>query len=270
MNDNTIKYDTIQYDKHFLKQVIFRADFTEFLSNEDLEAIIDKQTKNFILKSFPNTTLERDIKINTLRITENTSPNEHPTIDAQTKNGLVKEFRTNNSNNSLKISNGFFILDYQSYINFEDMYQALKDIIKSLFSHNLITVCRSGLRYVNFFDSSEILIRKNYFAKPIAALLDSSHIKCDGDLPPNQSFSLFEYIKDDFKINFRFGIVKNNKLLNSSKNVNFVLDYDCFTNVVFQKPDEIIQSIIDKHHYIQVLFENSITDSLRRIMSNDK
>lgn len=74
-----------------------------------------------------------------------------------------------------------------------------------------------------------------------------------------------EYRVDEMTMNFRYGMF-NPEYPNYLKKNDFALDYDFFSDNVIDSVDEIFQ-VIDRGHYeIQVLFEHSITDSLREVM----
>lgn len=125
-----------------------------------------------------------------------------------------------------------------------------------------------GIRYINIFDTDKIKIRKNYFQTEIAGALSKKTQELDNELKMIRSMHLSEYKFQNMHLNFRYGMF-NPDYPNSIKKDNFALDYDCFIQEAISSSAEIMQGITDGHAIIQKMFENSITDSLRKVMYNE-
>jgi uncharacterized protein (TIGR04255 family) len=258
-------YNEIKYARNFIKQVICRIDFLEFLTNE---SITNPDVIRCIRTAFPVTTMQQIMKFNNIGIVENTTPNAPPSAFVQSQDGIQQEFFTHDQKNKLVISNAFFLTEFTSYSTFEEMCDTFTEVLKMLFSKTKLTASRTGLRYVNIFSPEEISIKKTHLAAGISSALDAPKIKCDGGIAPIRSLSLSEYRKENMNINFRFGLFNKN-YPNPSKGSDFVLDYDCFTLDPLTDYTDVIKAITEAHANMQVLFENSISDSLRRILRNE-
>ena len=69
-------------------------------------------------------------------------------------------------------------------------------------------------------------------------------------------------------LNFRYGLFNPqhpNKLLDKS----FALDYDCYTEEPIEVADSMLRCVEKGHDAIQMLFESSITETLRKEMRNE-
>ena len=77
-----------------------------------------------------------------------------------------------------------------------------------------------------------------------------------------------EYQVDNMLLNFRFGMF-NPDYPNPLDKESFALDYDCFITEPIDSTDEVLRTIRTGHDAIQELFEQSITDSLRKVLTND-
>lgn len=260
-----MNFSEIKYKKNFIKQVICRVDFLEFIPNE---IITTTDVVRRIREAFPVTKMQQTIKFSNIGIVESTSPNAPPSVTSKSQDGIQLEYLTHDSKNRLSISNRFIFVDFSSYSTFEEMRDKFLGVIKELFSKVRLTTSRSGLRYINIFSPEELAIKKTHLARSIAGTLDASQIRCDGCNAPIRSISLSEYRKDNMIINFRFGLF-NKYYPNPPKGNDFVLDFDCFTLDTMQDYTDLVKAITDAHTNIQALFENSISETLRRIMRNE-
>ena len=76
-----------------------------------------------------------------------------------------------------------------------------------------------------------------------------------------------EYQVGDMRLNFRYGMF-NPQYPNAMRLASFALDYDCYCDNLISGNEELLSHIKAGHDAIQSLFEKSITDSLRSLMSN--
>ena len=77
-----------------------------------------------------------------------------------------------------------------------------------------------------------------------------------------------EYNANGMRLNFRFGMF-NPDYPKTLKKDNFALDYDCYYDEPISSSDEVLRYIQIGHDAIQTLFENSITESLRKVYNNE-
>ena len=77
--------------------------------------------------------------------------------------------------------------------------------------------------------------------------------------------AMSEYLIEDMQLNFRFGMFNPQYPQIIRKN-DYVLDYDCFIDEAITGYESIIDHITTGHDNIQRLFEDSITDQLRKVM----
>jgi len=259
-----MKYDEIRYGKNFIKQVVCRFDFLDFFPND---ALTSPDITVAIRKAFQVPKMPQVVKHSRIGVVENTSPITPPSVSAQAQEGILLEFTTSDAKNKLIISDTSLVLDFSNYSTFEEMLETFCEVLRILYKREKFTVLRTGLRYINILEPPEIIIRKTYLAKALAYALDAPLLKTGDNVPPIRSFSLNEYRTDRLNTRFRYGLYNKNNLI-LSKDVGFVLDYDCFTLEPIQEFDSAMNVIKEAHINVQTLFENSITDALREIMRN--
>ncbi len=163
------------------------------------------------------------------------------------------------------LSNKFIIFEINNYVRFEVHRQWFQSILLALFQRNRISATRTGIRYINIFDTSRIKLQKKYFTSEVASSLQVKLVEEENRPRLIRSMHMAEYRIDEMTMNFRYGMF-NPEYPNFLKKNDFALDFDFFSNDIIDSADGIFH-VIDKGHYeIQVLFERSITDSLREVM----
>lgn len=133
---------------------------------------------------------------------------------------------------------------------------------------NRVTAIRTGIRYINLFDSEKIKLQKNFFASDIAATLVTKLPNDEHEMSLIRSMHMSEYRLPSMTLNFRYGMF-NPEYPNALRKNNFALDYDCFTTDQLESADEILRNLENGHQAIQYLFENAITDAMRKVMNGD-
>lgn len=136
----------------------------------------------------------------------------------------------------------------------------------ALFQKNRISATRTGIRYINIFDTSRIKLQKNFFTPEVASSLHIKLVKEENRPRLIRSMQMAEYRIDEMTMNFRYGMF-NPEYPNFLKKNDFVLDFDFFSNEVIESSGEILQVLDKGHNEIQYLFEESITNSLREVMN---
>lgn len=136
----------------------------------------------------------------------------------------------------------------------------------ALFQKNRISATRTGIRYINIFDTSRIKLQKNFFTSEVASSLHINLVEEENMPRLIRSMHMAEYRIDEMTMNFRYGMF-NPEYPNFLKKNDFVLDFDFFSNEIIDSSDLILQLLHKGHDEIQSLFEQSITDSLREVMA---
>ena len=77
-----------------------------------------------------------------------------------------------------------------------------------------------------------------------------------------------EYQVKDMRLNFRYGMF-NPEYPSPMRSAKFVLDFDCYCDSLLSGCDAIMAHIDDGHDSIQYLFENAISDNLRKAMNDE-
>ena len=260
-----MEYQNICYQNSFLSQVIVRLDFMEILQNS--KVFYDDFEKN-VVKSFPKKGKDRLIKLNEINLMINVKEPNESAASSEIVAGLQKEYFDKNMRNKFIVSNRFILFEINTYTSFEELFEIISDIVPGFMARTNVTIQRMGIRYINIFEPEKIKIRKNYFEAEVASSLSKKTQDLDKELIMIRSMHLAEYSFQNMHLNFRYGMF-NPEYPNLLKNDNFVLDYDCFIQEAISSPAEIMQGITNGHTIIQKMFENSITDSLRKVMCNE-
>lgn len=256
-----LDYSSICYRNSFLNQVIVRIDFVQFIQTN---MVFDESIEKEILKIFPRRGKDQIIRFNSINVVFDQKNNGLPNANGEIMEGIQREYFTNDYRNKLILSNKFIVFEINQYTCFEDHMKWFQSILFALFQKNKVSANRTGVRYINIFDSSKIKLQKNYFVSEIASSL---YVKINEEQTPCliRSMHMDEYRVDGMTMNFRYGMF-NPEYPNPLKKNDFALDIDFFSNEIIDSVDEILQVIDKGHCEIQVLFEQSITDSLREVM----
>ena len=256
-------YSTTCYRNSFLSQVIVRIDFLGFVQNSSaFEESIEKE----ILRIFPRRGKDQIIRFNSVNVVFNQNGTGVPNANGETIEGIQREYFTTDGTNKLILTNKFVIFEINKYSSFEDHKQWFQSILMAFFQKNRVSASRTGIRYINIFDSGKLKLQKKFFVPEIAASLK---VAVKEDSPQLiRSMHMSEYRIDEMTMNFRYGMF-NPEYPNVLKKNNFALDYDFFSNDVIDSADGIIRVLDKGHQEIQTMFEKSITDSLREVMNNE-
>lgn len=258
-----MNYKAIKYTNSLISQVICRIDFLDIMTNGDIfdVSVISEITKNFTRKE-----MDQVIRFNFVNVTDSNDRAES-TLSNKTITGIQQTYTTPDGENKIILSNKFLVAEFNNYVSFEDLSEKIKSIITAIYRKNKITSERIGLRFVNMFDAEKMRVLKKWFIPQIANALSPIIDPHNNELIPIRSMHLAEYRSESLIINFRFGLY-NKAYPNKITSDDFVLDFDCFTNEGYQSSRDILNCIETSHDRIQYLFENSITDALRKVMDN--
>ena len=246
--------DTICYTKNFLKEVIFKIDFSPILkiNTEEPAAFQEKIKQPFEI-----------LEITQIQEFETTFSADSP---SGTKINSYPQYNFFNKNKTIKItltSSSLIIQDfkYDRYSLFESFTTNVVNEFCKLYKP--INVKRIGLRFLNeiIFEAGNPFEWSNYIAKPLVAAIENF-------FEPKQEISRSigqTYLnKSDHTLKFTYGLHNKNSFPAQVSRKQLILDYDCFTQTV---DEGSILSFLDVfHNEIQSLFEKSITNELRTIM----
>jgi uncharacterized protein (TIGR04255 family) len=251
-----MELEKICYAKTCINQVILRIDFLEFIDNN---IVFDSEVTKKTLSIFNKMGLKQIIRYQTMNFVSE----KNKTISEQTfTEGFQQEF-INADGNKIILSNKFIILEINMYKTYEDTLELFLPILKALFEKKQLTSLRTGIRYINIFNENQIKPQKKYFISSISPFINTKH-KNNNCI---RSIGINEYTIGDMHLNFRYGIY-NPKYPHPIKKTDFILDYDCFCDEAVTGYEEICNHLNKGHNEIQRLFEESITDQLRKVMQN--
>lgn len=261
-----MEHSAIKYRKTFLDQVIIRIDFHEtILHNDD---IFTTEFERTILDSYPKREKDRIIRFNSVNVVIDTKNQGELNTKNETFDGIQKEYLSIDGKNKVIISNQFIVFEINQYSSFGEHLECIRRILSAFFMKNKVTTARTGIRYINLYKSDEIKLQKNFFSAEVAAsLIPRKNVDSTPDeLVLVRSMNLSEYLLDSgTRLNFRYGMYNPDYPTALKKN-DFALDFDCFSNDSFSGSDDILRCIVEGHDAIQILFEQSITETLRKVM----
>lgn len=255
-----MSFDHICYKNPCLAQVIIRVDFLEFITSE---TIFSENVLKVILTSFPIAGMRQIVKFNDVNVVIN---EVNATAQTTSQEGFQQEF-LDSQNNKMKVSNKFVILEINKYESFEKTIQTFSPVLKSIIGILPINSVRTGIRYINIIENGSIRLTKNLFSSTISHLINNDLSQDNNGISCVRSMCLNEYRVKDMRLNFRYGMY-NPEYPSLMKTPNFVLDFDCYCDLLLTGYDSIISHIVEGHDSIQYLFEGAITDNLRKIMEN--
>lgn len=253
---NNINLDDICYKRSCLSQVIIRLDFLEYI---EANVLFGSDVEKEILNYFSKKGMQQIIRFQTMNVI---SEPKFTRSEQTTREGVQQEF-TSADGDKIIISNMFVIIEINNYTKFEDVLNMFVPMLKVLLQKKNLTAMRTGIRYINFFCDDRIKPQKRFFTQSVGSLLDVKQ----GSNNCVRSMAMNEYVVGDMRLNFRFGMY-NPQYPQLMSKPNYVLDYDCFCDVALAGFDEMIKHIKSGHDSIQKMFENSITDHLRKVMNN--
>ncbi len=250
-------YSKVFYKNSCLTQVIIRLDFREFI---DSPLLFNGDIEDVIIPNFPQKGMQRLIRLEMMNIVADPSGSR---TEKTTQDGIQQEFASID-NNKVILSNKFIVLEVNKYSKYENELSKLIVILKYIMAKTAVTATRTGIRYINLFTDEGIKPQKGYYNAPVNAFADIKASQADG-IHGIRTMALSEFIIDDMHLNFRFG-QPNNHYPQPIKKMSFVLDYDCYCEEPLTGLERIIEHLNKGHDSIQMLFETTITDKLRKVM----
>ncbi len=244
------------YTKNFLEDVIVKIDYPPILS------LLENAPSTFqekIASTFP--ILEPIIQQGIIIDTQSNVPN------AQKTTRTTWRFTSKDKTKTVEIDSEYLVIGvkkYTSYTEFKELVTSITAIFFELYPE--IVINRLGLRYVNKINIKdadlfnwENKIDSNLIA-PLAFIENKEVIRRSV-----QAFVLA--IDEDTNLTFRCGI-SNSVYPNKPVSKEYLLDYDCFTTIQFEKGEMLTK--LDKYNQIITdYFEQSIEEELRETMMQE-
>lgn len=243
----------IKYSKNFLKNVIFRVDFSPILRIKSSENISPFQ--ELIRQDYPKTEIKQLFTKNVTISKENDSVTS---VDFN-----QYEFKNVSRDRLVALSHTYLTVEFNKYETFNIFLNEIKKIyaaFEKCFENPDVT--RLGLRYIN-----EIKLESG---NPLNwdGIINDSLINCKnnvlikhGNLSRLISRSVFH--EEGKQINFQFGLF-NSEFPAPISRREFLLDFDCSSKEI--NSNQIIEKIEEFHDEIQKLYESSIGEKLRNIL----
>ena len=243
-----------KYQKNFLKQVIFRIDFTTTLKDTDTKRYKFQQS---IGKIFGMAEPPQKMRKFEATLSDTQSASRVQDFDTYS-------FFDDDKVKKLNLSPDALVLEYSKYVSFKDLFEALELALAGLTkAYGALRVKQTGLRYLNVIDIEE-------GGDPFEWTdLISDDLTRSFKFPPlnkelSRAMNTLELTKSDYKVIFRFGLW-NSEYPNRIAKKECILDYDCY-NDDEQEINQIATLAKTLHNEIVNLFEASIGDDLRGIM----
>jgi len=239
------------YSNNFLKNVIFRIDF---VNQVDMNSFIEKNI-NEIRKHYPFNSAVQS-KHDNIKLTEKT-------VEKETIEYTNQIFFNKDRTARIDINPTCLIIDYNKYVDFEPLYNDIEFIFDLLIKNTDITVGRTGLRYINIFENSDL--KSIEWGKYI-----KTNMLFDEDW---DGFNVLQHMSvanlkcDDCLIKVQYGLF-NGELPNDRVKDCYILDIDASS---FQMCDlNVVKSQIRNwNDNIRKVFENSITDEMRELLNGE-
>ena len=257
MSDNDL-YNKVCYKNNFLKQVIFRIDFNNTISEIDKTGLLNEDLSNLINQHFPLVEriegFEGGLKIDITKFT--------PELQ-NTQKVYRFQFYDSQRENSIIIDSKSITLVNVKYNSYEEYKQILLNIKDKFFEvYKDISIKRVGLRYINEIELLETSFFNwsKYLDKNIIGFINVAPNKSDIIRVINR----IEIKKENHNLSFQYGLA-NPDYPAKIKRKNFVIDLDAYSGTIAISDIDIYIDIF--HDSIQDVFEKSITDKLREVLN---
>lgn len=244
----------MQYEENYLKEVIFRIDFTKPLPQK--KQLVDKFYK-LVMHIFPNNKIVTHTMIQAQVINQKDGNKVTQSTQKVKNNRLSDE----NQEKILMLEPLTDInLKFNIYKNSTELNAIIGTIIDALIAvYGNIEIKRTGLRYINDISLSEgNTFDWGHFINPkLISNLDFPSEKND----LLRVLGIIELNRESHKVLFQYGMY-NPDYPNPVAQKVFVLDFDCYTTVPLDA-SEIKETIKILQKDEERLFERSIEDGLR-------
>lgn len=245
--------DKISYSKNFLKEVIFKIDYSPIvLISKEISSDFQEKMRQDLLS------LERQ------ELTQfSTTFEPSGTGKSETTKKPLYVFWNKEKSIKISLSEAFISFESPSYGNFESFKFMIENVYNNFYQYyKPLNITRIGLRYINQISIKEgnPFDLDNYIS-PVLTHTLSNFFNDKTELA--RAIHQFTLNKGEYVLLFTYGILNGFFPARISQK-EFLLDYDCSTNNVNEQ--NISQYLEDYHREIQLLFEKSIQDELRKLM----
>lgn len=244
------------YKNNFLKEVIFRLDFSEDIQLNFVDEFFNKTKLSFPLfeqKDGREAYINIDVK--------------NESINPKFKKTVLWLFHNKMKSKFLEITSKHLVLHYKKYKNYKELQKNIESIVLTFIkAYNIKVVKRIGLRYKNEIKLPEnnYLNWKNYINNNFLGTLEFSD---KNKKTVARLLTLLVLKEKEANINFQFGI-PNKNYPNAVNSKEFILDFDCYSNIPLNiEETNLIEKVNLYHEYIEELFELSITKKFRDLLN---
>ncbi|HSX07498.1 MAG TPA: TIGR04255 family protein [Candidatus Saccharimonadales bacterium] len=245
------------YKKNFLSSVVVRIDFDKI----DLSKINSylKKIQGVFAKYEQQSSYESELTIDV---------EEGMPISKQVNNQLQSWMLLNDEETKrAQISQKWLWIDYRKYKNSKELLADVEKVIDAFIDHfGIESVNRVGMLYSNVVktESNQKPTHWEDYINP--KLLAGIHFADENAFSISRNMGQIVKHAATNDLRFDYGIW-NRDFPNQVARKEFILQYDCYTNLAMDARDLKMSELIeDFNDQIESLFEASITDKLREIM----
>lgn len=247
------------YKKNFLDKVILRVDF------EEVPLINISKFIASVKAQFPKS--ERKLGYEN-EVTISFKGGDEP----QQIRREITIWKLNNKNDSkrIEIASRWITLEYDSYTDSNELLKDAREVVDTFIEDFEIKVAnRVGLRYVNLLKLNELNATdwSKYLNKKLLGMIDFS---LENKMKISRTTGQIVQHDETRDLTFNFGLW-NSDYPNVVTRKEFVLDYDCYTTLPTSLGGPKVSELVGEFNKkIELLFEASITDGLRKILKKTK
>ena len=246
-----------QYKKDFLTQVIVRIDF--LISLERIGKSIPKDLNEVIKKYFKISEPQR--------IISQQIQSSQKGIKQSSKELIEWKYFDKNREKQFVLNTNFALIDYKIHEPFVNLKEVFINILRHLFKiEDSLQVRRFGLRYINNIELQEndLTNWQKYINNNLLSVLNFYENKNI----LSRIINHLEFNFEDLYLKFQSGM-RNPDYPAPIRRKMFVLDYDCYSEVLIDDLGDLENKLDKSHDLILQMFEKSITKELRGML-NDK
>ena len=243
------------YKKNYLKQVIFRIDFTKIELKEFEQLKSD-------LKSRFEIGEKKNIKLSDFEIKADSA---EPIVS--TKDIEIWQFANAKTGNKFEVGPEHCLLEYFAYKDSSVLQKDVSELCGSLLNNYAVNeVQRVGLRYINQISVSAIRKIDDWKKFIIPELLMASNFLKDKGKSPTRILNRIEFKTENFSTRFSYGIWNENYPSPITNNA-YILDIDSYTRLPLElNTNSLIELLGLLNKEAECIFELSITNALRKEM----
>jgi uncharacterized protein (TIGR04255 family) len=250
-----------QYKKNFLNSVVVRIDF---------EAIDEGKVDNFLQTI--SATFPRKEKASAYNAEIKLSVEAEGQVAQQVNTKFdIWNLNTNDESKAGQISKNWLLVEYKKYKNSDVLLEDIERIFDKFLQYfNVVSIKRLGLMYNNIIKltpSTQPLEWAGYINPKLLSALDFAN---DSGLALSGYTSQLVKYMPRSNVVFNYGMW-NPDFPNQISRKEFLLQYDCFTNLEMEVSDiGLVEIFKDFNKQIEDIFEDSIEDQLRDLMGREE